>query len=272
MKRAIFTVALGAPKYVEMALGLARSLALIGDRTPRVVLSDSDDPRLPEWFDSVVRPSGESGGSVGRSPFLRKLDALTLTEAEAILFIDSDSIAFRKTDEIFDFCRGKRFAVQGAIRTEGHWYGDLATILPRFGLDGIQRFNGGLIYYERHPEVEQLVAKAAEIAADYPKTGFETFRGQVPDEPCIALAMGLTGIGELIPNEMDFMNTPVGVVGPLTMSVRRNTCEFVKRGNAIRFVRPAILHAAKYVNNWCYWRELRELERLMAFRGVPTWL
>jgi len=226
------------------------------------VLSDSNDPRLEKWFHEVILPTSDSRDPQSESAFLRKLDALRLTDADAVLFIDADSLAFRRTDEIFEYGLGRRFAVQGAVRTEGHWYGELKAILPRFGLTGIQRFNGGLIYYERHPDTERLIAKANEIAANYDETGLERFRGQVPDEPCISLAMSLTGVGELIPNEMDFMNTPVGLIGALNLSVRRNECSFVKRGNEVRFVRPAILHAAKYVNNWCYWRELRELERL----------
>lgn len=259
MKRAIFTVATGAPRYAEMALGLARSLELIGDSTPRYVVSDIPDPRLTRWFARVLPPSEDSS-----FPFLRKLDGLQQTGADAVLFIDSDSIAFRRTDEIFDHCEERKFAVQGEIRTEGHWYGDLAKILPKYGLAGVQRFNGGLIYYERHDDVETLFEKARNLAEHYDETGLERFRGQVPDEPCLSLAMSLTGVGELIPNELDFMNTPVGLIGQLDMSVRHGRCAFLKRGNRVLFHRPAILHAAKYVNNWAYWRELGVLEKVFG--------
>lgn len=258
MKRRLYTVASGSPRYAEMALGLARSLELIGDRTLRTVVSDVDEPKLARFFDQVLPPDAAT------PPYLRKLDALRLTDADQVLFVDADSIAFRRLDEIFVACEGKRLAVQGAIRTEGHWYGDLAKILPRYGLEGIQRFNGGLIYYERHLDTERLFAKVREIAENYDDSGLERFRGEVPDEPCLSLAMSLTRIGELLPNELDFMNTPVGLIGKLQLSVRANECSFVKRGNQVRFVRPAILHAAKYVNNWAYWRELRELERIFG--------
>lgn len=257
MSRAIFTVATGAPRYAEMALGLARSLELIGDRTPRYLVSDIADARLARWFAGVFEPDSNA------LPYLRKLDGLRLTEADQVLFIDSDSLAFRHTDEIFEHCKGMGFAVQGELRREGHWYGDLGKLLPRYGLDAVQRFNGGLIYYERGGDVQRLFDRANELALNYDETGLERFRGQVPDEPCISLAMSLTGVGKLLPNELDFMNTPVGLVGKLHLSVRKNECRFVKRGNRMRFVRPAILHAAKYVNNWAYWRELRELERLV---------
>lgn len=258
MNRAIFTVATGAPRYAEMALGLARSLALVGDVTPRYVVSDIDDPNLGRWFDEVLPPDPNT------PPFLRKLDGIRQTNADSILFLDSDSIVFRRTDEVFSYAQGKRLAVQGELRTTGHWYGPLDQILPRYGLAGIQRFNGGLIYYERHPDVERLFEKTREIADNYDETGLESFRGQVPDEPCLSLAMSLTGVGHLIPNERDFMNTPVGLIGKLQLSVRHNRCAFLKRGNRVLFHRPAILHAAKYVNNWAYWRELRELERMMG--------
>jgi hypothetical protein len=56
MKRIVFTVATGQQKYAEQALGLARSLRLIGDSTPRVVMTDIEHPAWRNSFDQVVPP------------------------------------------------------------------------------------------------------------------------------------------------------------------------------------------------------------------------
>lgn len=239
-----------------MALGLARSLSLIGDTTERVVMSDIADPNLARWFDRVVPPVETP------YPYLRKLSALEATDADEVLFIDADSLAFGKLGPIFDYCNGKRLAVQGQIKSEGHWYGWLQRTLPRIGLDEIQQFNGGMIYYERSPDSERLFKEIGDVAENYEGTGLDTFRGQIPDEPCIAIGMGRTGVGELIPNELDFMNTPVGLVGKLHLDVMKNECLFLKRADRVRLIRPILFHAGKYVNNTLYWKQLSRLEWL----------
>lgn len=255
MKRVVFTVATGSPRYAEMAVGLARSLSLLGDDTRRVVMSDIQSDDLARSFDEVVPPSA------GR-PYLRKLAALDATDADAVLFIDADSLAFGRLGPIFDYCMGKPLAVQGARTSEGHWYGWLDQVLPKIGLPDFMRFNGGMIYYERGAGTELLFAEIAKVADTYADTGLDMFRGEVPDEPCIAIAMGRTGFGELIPNEMDFMNTPVGLVGKLRMDVMKGECRFLKRADRMRLIKPIILHAGKYVNNTLYWKQLARLEWL----------
>lgn len=257
--RLVLTVATGAPKYQAMAKGLAQSLSLIGDRTPRAVVTDRPSAELDRWFDLVIPPDP------GIPTYLRKLQGLASTDAEQILFIDSDSLVFRRLDPIWNFCMGSPLAVQGFEQREGHWYGWLEQILPRLGLDYLPRFNGGMIYYERGPRTERLIETAQEVAEDYASTGLDFFRGQVPDEPCISIAMARTGIGRLIPDELDFMNTAVGLVGKLRMDVMKAECMFLKRGMRMRLIRPTIFHAGKYVNNWIYWRQLTRLDWLERY-------
>lgn len=256
MKRIVFTVATGAAKYGDMAKGLAQSLSLIGDTSPRVLMTDIDRPDLRRWFDEIISPDPSV------PPYMRKLEALSKTDADAVIFIDSDALVFRRLDEIWSYCAGKPLAVQGYEQREGHWYGWLEQVLPRLGLDYLPRFNGGMIYYERSSAAERLIEEAHRVAANYKDTGLEDFRGQVPDEPCISIAMARTGIGELIPDDMDFMNTAVGLVGKLRMEVMKAECSFLKRGRRMRLIRPAIFHAGKYVNNTIYWQQLATLDWL----------
>lgn len=256
MKRVVYTVAVGAPRYAEMALGLARSLSLQGDATPRIVASDIDDPRLSRWFSAVVPPRQ------GVPTYLQKLQAFQQSDADAALFIDSDSLVFGRLDPIWEACRGKPVAVLGYWQSEGQWYGPLAPVLPKIGVDAIPHFNGGMIYTERGPAFDAVVAEALEVAANYGDLGLDFFRGNVPDEPCLSIAMARTGHGHLIPDDCDFMNTPVGLIGPLSLSVMKGECRFIKRGRTVRLIRPIIFHAAKYVTGAAYWRELAVLEWL----------
>lgn len=242
-----------------MAKGLAQTLSLIGDATPRVVMSDQDDPGLRKWFDLVIPPTSDG------FPYLRKLAALEATGASEVLFIDADSLVFGRLDPIFDFCQGHTIAVQGRLRRTGHWYGHLEDLLPKMGLAEIGQFNGGMIYYERTQNTPVLMSAIRDAATRYEETGLDSFRGQVPDEPCVALGMARTGIGLLIPDEMDFMNTPVGLVGRLHLDVLRNECLFLKRTDRMRLIRPSIFHAGKYVNNLSYWRQLSKLDWLERY-------
>lgn len=257
--RVVYTVATGQRRYVEMALGLARSLSLAGDTTPRALMTDLDVPGLGRWFDHIVAPPEDV------PPYLRKLEALAAVPAEKVLFLDSDCLAFERMDRVWAACEGAPLAVQGRPVAEGHWYGELDAILPKVGLDRLYRFNGGLIYYEAGPEFERVRAEVHAVAERYAETGLDTFRGQVPDEPCVSVAMVRTGVGRLIPDEEDLMNTPVGLVGRLRLDVMRGECSFVKRGRDLRLIRPAVFHAGRYVSNTAYWKQLDKLAWLEAY-------
>jgi hypothetical protein len=239
---------------------LARSLKLIGDSTRRVVMTDIEHPAWSRNFDEVVPATGSA------SAYMRKLAALDATDADEVLFLDSDCLAFQRLDAIWAACEGSEFAVQGAWKSTGHWYGNLEDVLPKLSLKAIPRFNGGMIYYRRSAGALKVIEEARRIAAEYRSTGLELFRGTVPDEPVVSLAMAKTGVGRVIPDRADLMNTPVGLVGRLEMDVMRGHCQFIKRGmDDLRLIRPVVLHAGKYVNDALYWRQLSKLAWLERF-------
>jgi hypothetical protein len=102
MKRIVFTIAVGKRKFAECALGLGRSLKLIGDTTHRVVLTDLTDIEWADCFDQVIPYTGDISWI-----FFEKLTALDLTDADQVLFIDSDSLVFKRLDPIFEAGTGK---------------------------------------------------------------------------------------------------------------------------------------------------------------------
>jgi hypothetical protein len=259
MERLVLTVGRGKPKYAEMALGLGRSLSLIGDDMPRAVVTDLEGYNWSKHFEHVLKPDGARSA-------LDKLFGLELTEAQAVLSIDSDGIAFRRLGPIFDYCRGKKFVVLGGFQSEGKWHGaDVSQLCRQFEAEKIPLFNGGLIYYERCPETIELIEEMKRVEREYDKSGFEQFRGNASEEVCVMLAMLKTGIGEVIPFETDFMNTGVGLIGKLTLDVMRNECHFVCRRHAVRFSRPYVFHASLFSNYRAYWKQLDKLAWLDAY-------
>ena len=263
MRRLVFTVATGNSRYAEMALGLGRSLATIGDTTPRAILTDCDGD-WDRYFDRVIRPSGPRSA-------LDHLSALELTDCDQVIAIDSDSLVFRPLDDIFDRLAGKPFVVQGDDHSEGIWHeASVTEVCRRFNRTSIPRFNGGFLYYERHPDTFHLFDEMRCVEAGYGHSGFGLFRGHASEEVCILLGMLRTGLGEVVPDTEDFMSTGVGLIGALRMDIRRAECQFLCRRGRVRHIRPYIFHASRYSNFIVYWRQIFRLRRMWADSSSPV--
>jgi hypothetical protein len=260
MKRIVFTIAVGKPKFAECALGLGRSLKLIGDTTHRVVLTDLDDMPWEDCFDEVIPYTGDI-----KWIFFEKLTALDRTDADQILFIDSDSLVFRRLDPIFEAGNGNGFCVQGEWISSGDWYGDVAETCRTRGVEAIGQFNGGMIYYERSEEVRSFFDKVDELGRQAKELGFQRDDPLVPDEPCIGLALAETGFGTLWPDNTDFQNSATGLIGKLDLDVMRNRCGFLCRRYGVRYVEPIIFHASRYINFLIYWKQLDRLQWLSEY-------
>ena len=273
MKRIIFTIANGQRRFAEMAIGLAMSLAFVGDDSERVVITDIVDAEWKKHFGKVLQPTAQP-----EMVYFSKLTALDRTDADQVLFVDSDSLAFKRTNDIFDYCAGRGFAVQGALAVEGSWYGQIADHLVRHGIDAMPKFNGGMIYYERTPEAQAFLRTCMEYGARAKEFGFQRDDPLIPDEPCISLAMQQTGYGHLIPPEMDFMSTGPGIIGKLQMDILKKECKFISRQEKVRFVEPYIFHAAAYSSFFIYWHQIDQLKALEPRTGkrppghVSGWL
>lgn len=259
VSRLVFTVARGKPRYAEMAMGLGRSLALIGDPTPRAVLTDVPGYDWKRYFDHVIEPPGPRSA-------LDKLLALELSDAEHVVSIDGDCLAFRRLDPIFAATADLPLGVQGVRTSKGNWHGaPLEEVLPRLGFPAVTKFNGGLVTYTRDDEFTSILAEARAVEADYANAGFADFRGNASEEICVALAMARRGYERLIPNDADFMSTAPGAIGRVRMNVLRGECQFVSRMETVRRIEPILFHAASMVNFTLYWRQLESLKRLERY-------
>lgn len=264
----VYTVARGKPKFAEMAMGLGRSLKLIGDKNPRVLVTDIEGYNWGRYFDEVLPVAGPRSA-------LDKLTALERTGANEVLAIDVDMLAFKRLDPIFAHCKGKPFAVQGHWETTGVFHGlQVADILEKFKLEKIPRFNGGMAYYERNSEFEELLGAMRDVEANYDSYGFQPFgRGQhASEEVCMLLAMAKVGkFDYLIEPELQFQHSAAGLVGKLHLDVLKNECKYISRQRYCEFYEPFLFHAWRYKDFLVYWRQLDKLRALEAFEDEhPT--
>lgn len=261
-KRIVYTVARGKPKFAEMAMGLGRSLKLIGDTNLRYIATDIQGYDWKRYFDEVIPISGQ------RSALDKQL-ALETTDADQVLSIDVDMLAFKRLDAIFAYCAGKPFAVQGHWESEGVFHGlPVEAILAKHNIDRIPRFNGGLAYYERVEEFEELLRAMKQVETNYDSYGFDPFgRGQhASEEVCMLLAMvNLKRFEYLIPPELQFQHSAAGLVGKLHLDVLKNECRYISRQRYCEFYEPYLFHAWRYKDFFVYWRQLGKLKRLEKF-------
>lgn len=260
-KRIVVTLAFGPQRFSEMALGLGRSLRLIGDPHRRVVITNDRSTNFSPAFDEVIYTDFPA-----EDIWWAKFYALDLTDAEQILFLDGDSLAFQRLEPVFDFFDGAPFGVQGQYLETGHWYGaTIESAAAAGGVPGLVQFNGGLLYYERTKEAHQILAAAKAISREAGRYGWENSRGVPADEVCLSMAMAQTGLGRVAPDDLDFHNSATGLIGKLHMDVRRGQCEYLCRRYKVRFVRPFVFHASFYGNFLIYWRQLAWLARLERY-------
>lgn len=244
-----------------MALGLARSLNYCGDETERVIVTDIPGYDWEKYFDYVLPVE-----SALEWIFFAKLDLLRRTDADQVLWIDSDCLAFQQVGPIFDHCAGLGFAAPGFLQKTGEFYGDVAGHLERHGVCSFPKITAGLLYYERCPETEKFIDQIMDLGRHYPALGFERRTPRlIPDEPCIALAMAKLQYGTLLPETTNFIHSAAGLVGKLTLDVRRNRCEFTCNQESVRYFRPRIFHAWRYKDFMIYWRQLDRLKKMEAY-------
>jgi len=265
LKRIVYTIAVGKPKFAECALGLGRSLKLIGDTTHRVVITDQPNYPWTNCFDEILAPEDPFEWTL-----FSKLGALQRTDADQVLFIDCDCLVFKRLDPIFEYCRGRGLSVQGKLVNDGDWYGRVADHLNRHGIQQMPQFNGGMIYYERTMSCQALIEACRCEGKKSKDSGFLYDSPLVPEEPYVSLAIAKAGLdvdgnAHLIPEEMDFTNTATGLIGKLELDVFRNRCSFVCRRFDVRHVQPIIFHASRYINYTAYWKQLDTLAWLEKY-------
>ncbi|NJR57506.1 MAG: hypothetical protein HC769_00780 [Cyanobacteria bacterium CRU_2_1] len=252
-------MAYGAPKYVEMAKALGRSLALHSPDIPRAIVTDrQDDKELAALFDQFIPFKPEYGSNLRQKIHLDQYSPYQRT-----LFIDSDCIVVRDLHFVFERFEGRNFGVVGGKYHlkpgDKDPYFNVDYILQHFKLEKLPKFNGGIYYFDDSDVARSVFNTAQEISQDFEQLGFSEFRGDGPnEEPILATAMELHQ-QTMLQDHGEIMRTPVGLRGPLDIDVLEGRCAF-KKGTQV--VSPAIIHFAYIWNDHpIYYREVQKLKQ-----------
>ena len=270
--RAAFTIAVGKPIYIKMALALARSFlrfnrdngirfALVTDRP----ISDRPADLIEiEWIQIAKREFGDG--------FTPKLYLDRIAPADRAMFIDADCLCVASLAPAFDAFAGRAVAVIGRRIEDGEWFGDVAAIAARLGVTGYPRFNGGVYYLERGESCSAIYETAREILPRYDELGFVRLRSSPNDEVIMAAAMALHG-AEAIPETGTIMNTLMAAPGGLSIdvldghAVLRNPRSHpaYNAWYTLEEMRPALVHfLGRDVADHPYRTEILVLERVAA--------
>ena len=113
MDRAVLTVAVGERKFGDAAIGLGRSLSLIGDPTPRIVVTDLKGYPWDRYFDVVI----EGSDAVQDRDVLHVKSA-----ADRLLILTPCALAFQRLGPVFDFFEGAGHGMIDGIDAESLSY------------------------------------------------------------------------------------------------------------------------------------------------------
>jgi hypothetical protein len=254
--RGTITLAFGAPRYLEMAKSLARSLKLHAPLIPRAVVTDSDDVELRRLFTHVIPYRPEFGSNVRQ-----KLHIDLYSPFAETLFIDSDCLVLGNLESFWKAFAGQYFGALGSRvlrRGDTDRYLDVNRILDRYSIQGLPKFNGGVYYFRRSDQTARFFELAREILSGSDDLHFRQFRRDGPaDESIFSVAMALKGL-EMTSMGTGGMWTPIESRGGLTLNVMKGFCSFTKEG---RKVTPEIIHfAGEYAACFAYPRECARLK------------
>lgn len=195
-QRAVLTLVSRNPAYMRWALNLAQSFFLWhpGSDIDFWIATDLDVDLPPDLTRvSVLKlapdelPSG----------FSAKLHIDRLAPADRTLFVDADCLCFGSLAGAFERFAGRPVSVVGSLVSSGEWFGDIETLLKRFNLKQLPRFNGGLYYVEPSEASARVYQTARELEGRYTELGLIPLRGGPNEELLVALSMALHGMTPL---------------------------------------------------------------------------
>ena len=258
-QRGIIIYAYGASYYLEMAKSLARSLHLHSPNIARAIVTDNQKDRdLIRLFDYVIDLRYEYGSNVKQ-----KLHVYDYSPFKYTLCIDSDCIAVRDINFIFDNFKGRSFSVAGNVYLQAgdkDKFIDVDDTLKRFNLTKLPRFNGGLYYFEKNDTAKAFFETTLELARDWKKLGISEFRGDGPnDERIFGLAMMLHN-QNMFEDNGQMMRTPIGLRGCFDIDAITGKSTFKKYNQVVS---PALVHfACVWGEHPVYHREVSKLKNL----------
>ncbi|HEX8514897.1 MAG TPA: hypothetical protein VF868_01770 [Bacteroidia bacterium] len=250
--KGVITIAQGSQRYINMAKELAISLNISNPGLKKAIATDSKDNELQDLYDFVIPTDNDFGIGI-----IQKLLMFDYSPFEESLFIDADCLVLKNIDFLFDQFRENDVGVIGKKVMSGSLFGfPVESMCQKLNMDFIPTFNGGLYYFKKSKTASDVFGKAKEYLYQYDSLGINRHRGNINEEPLMALAMGFYKQAPLDDKGMG-MYTPVGQSGVFKIDVLKGYCEFYKSGLKVT---PAIMHfGGGYPEAFHYRREVLKM-------------
>ncbi|MES2267305.1 MAG: hypothetical protein V4520_11115 [Bacteroidota bacterium] len=174
-----------------MAANLARSFLLWHSYTDIQfkLITDQQD-LIPADLKHKIQVHAISHGEFGEG-FSSKLHLDEFASEGQTLFIDSDCLIFDNIEFLFERFKGRAVSVVGNYIKDGEWFGDIKSIITRFNIPHLPKFNGGIYYLEKGATASSVYTTARKLEAEYDSIGFVRLRNRPNDEVLMSLAMQL---------------------------------------------------------------------------------
>jgi hypothetical protein len=276
--RGAFTIAVGKPIFLRMAIALARSFVYWNRDTgiEFAIVTDKPISECPVDLTGLIKWIEVEAGAYGTG-FAPKLYLDQMAPANHSLFIDADCLCVRSLELTFERFKGKDVSVVGTNWSEGEWFGDVLTICRRLQIPHFPYLNGGIYYIEPGPVASRVFEKARALHKDYDELGFVRLRNRENDEVLISAAMAIHG-QEPIEEDGTIMNTLMDAPGGLELDVLAGRAVLYNprdhpnkaRGHELRILRPAIMHMNDMdIAHYPYCTQVLMLELTMKSK-LPT--
>jgi len=281
LSRGFLTIAFGPARYVEMAVGLCRSLKFHNPKACVALVTDRVRPRLPDLFDHVIPLDTRLGTGVEQ-----KLQVDRYSPFDQTLFIDSDCLVFANPETLWDlYATANGLGVKGwaYLGPDDAHYGvqDMASLLRACGVSRMGALNTGLFYFDRSPAAASVFSTARALAARAAELGLKRFKtAAFADEPVFALALEKNGIPMMPWDGGTAMSTATApdLQGLSAIQVHAGRRSLIRYATPTE---PVVLHFHMQAQDaWPYHRELARLRlgpahawgALPALAALPSYL
>ena len=270
--KGVLTIAHTDPKYATQAVTLARSIRLRDPDMPLAVATDLD-ARLFRGLYDVVVPWDFSR----RPGVLCKLDVYDISPFETTLFIETDCLAVRSLELVFDYFHDRPFAVFGRNEPTTHYIQSPDKVAALVPSATYPVFNGGLYYFRKSPAAAAVYHDAKALLPQYDDLGLARIyhspacpNGLECDEPLFSLAMAKAGLEAVDDPQLDIMFAPEKPLFQIDIDVLAGTCSFERCGRLVHPVLPHFVGARD--SGEPYLREAMRLEIASHGRLFSFWL
>lgn len=257
----IITLAFGSSKYIEMSINLAKSLNLLNKDIPRcVVTTPKHYAYLSVHFDHVVFIDEKLNGS---NSLIHKLYLYEYSPFQNTLFIDSDCLVLRELSELILLLSDHSFSNTGDEISEGEWFMDVKSILDRYNLASLPKWNGGTYFFKKDIISRKVFDVSRSIFSKYSEIGLKSL-GQmgINEEPIFAIACAVLGLKAIKDKHSIGMYTPLGLIGDFQIDIVTGKCVYNKNGV---IVSPSIAHFCGSLSaQFHYSREVFKLRLLTS--------